>query len=186
MDIRLENPGEAEAVRAVHDAAFINRPMVGDMTVNIRREADFLSLVAVEDGKIVGHVLFIDTPLADKTGKKVKTVNLTPLGVIPAYQKRGIGSALVRRGLEILKERGYEAVFLIGSPKRYGVYGFTADLAQNVEAPYSGPGFMGLELKKDVLKNLQHPKLTIPRAVMAMDEASALSKKTNAMKGNTP
>lgn len=72
-----------------------------------------LSLVAVVGGEVVGHALFTRS-LLDAPQRLVDVQVLSPLGVLPEFHRRGVGSALVRRGLEMLAERGAPLVFLEG------------------------------------------------------------------------
>jgi putative acetyltransferase len=68
------------------------------------------------------------------------------MAVLPAWQKMGIGSALVRRGLELCKEQGHRIVVVLGHPDFYPRFGFSAKLAERLESPYSGhAAFMALE-----------------------------------------
>jgi putative acetyltransferase len=146
------------------------------MTRELREAGDFsrhTSLVAVEEGKVVGCILFIDITLTDQTGRKIKTVTLTPLGILTEYQGRGIGRALIEQGLEEVKRRGYEAVLLIGDPALYGKFGFTSRLTENITGAYPGnKGFQGLELREGALK-FDHAIVTLAPAVIKMDQAHA-------------
>ncbi|WP_084143095.1 GNAT family N-acetyltransferase [Amycolatopsis taiwanensis] len=77
-----------------------------------------LSLVAVHDQQIVGHVMFTRS-LLDAPRRLVEVRVLAPLAVAPAHQRRGVGSALVRRGVKILAKRAVPLVFLEGDPAYY-------------------------------------------------------------------
>src|SRR5688572_25279900 len=112
--VRIEEPGDEDSIRAVERAAF-GRDAEADL-VDVVRDvgAALLSLVAVEGGEIVGHVLF--TPVAVGRGA---AVGLGPLAVLPSHQGRGIGSALVREGLTKLRAAGHGAVVVVGEPRYY-------------------------------------------------------------------
>ncbi|THV41866.1 GNAT family N-acetyltransferase [Glycomyces buryatensis] len=126
MEIRAEAAGDHEAVRRVHELAFGDSgPRVADLNDALRETSDALSLVAVGDGQIVGHVMFT-TSLLDAPRELVKVPVLSPIGVLPERHGQGIGSALVRRGLEILDSRGAPLVFLEGHPGFYSKVGFKA------------------------------------------------------------
>lgn len=130
MQIRLEHAGDHPAVRDVHFAAFDaeHGPVVSYLTDDLRTlvgPSDGLSLVAQDAGRVVGHVMFTRS-LLDAPRRLVDVQVLSPLAVLPEYQGQGIGSALVRRGLEILTERSVPLVFLEGSPGYYARFGFTA------------------------------------------------------------
>lgn len=127
MDLREEAPCDRQAVREVHLQAFGDHGLVVADLVDTLRDTitpgDGLSLVAEDDGQVVGHVLFTRS-LLDAPRRLVGVQVLSPLAVIPESQKRGIGSALVRHGLGVLAERAVPLVFLEGSPRYYSRFGF--------------------------------------------------------------
>ncbi len=85
--------------------------------------ADALSLVAVEDEAVIGHILF--TPaIIESAGRRVVGRGPAPLAVLPDCQRRGVGSALVRHGLASLRERGCLFVIVLGHPDYYPRFGF--------------------------------------------------------------
>jgi putative acetyltransferase len=77
--------------------------------------------VAEDDGAIVGHILF--TPVVVE-GRPALGMGLAPLAVLPGRQRQGIGSQLVRRGLDSLRERGCPFVVVVGHPEYYPRFGF--------------------------------------------------------------
>ncbi|WDE02621.1 GNAT family N-acetyltransferase [Thalassomonas actiniarum] len=113
-----------------------------------------LSLVAEQDGDIVGHILF--SSVSVEGADKHQGYILAPLAVLSNQQGRGIGSALIRRGLDILKTRRGEFVLVLGDPKYYSRTGFAA--GHGISPPYElayPQAWMALELKKDALKNIK-------------------------------
>jgi putative acetyltransferase len=127
--IREEQPGDYDEVASVHAAAFGSHgPVVVRLVADLRRSLagePGLSLVATaDDGSVAGHVLFTRN-LLDAPRRLVDVQVLSPLGVLPERQRRGVGSALTRRGLDLLAERGIPLVFLEGSPEYYARFGFT-------------------------------------------------------------
>ncbi len=175
MEIRLETPEDIKQISAVFDDAF-KRPIVSAMTRELREAGDFsrhTSLVAVEDGKLVGCILFIDITLTTTTGSKCRSVTINPLGILNESQGQGIGRALIERGLEEVKRRGYEAVLLIGSPVLYGKFGFSSKLTEKITGAYPGnKGFQGLELREGAL-NFDSAIVTLAPAVIKMDQVHA-------------
>jgi putative acetyltransferase len=113
----------------VHELAFGDHgKKVADLNEALRKTLDTeggLSLVAERAGAVVGHVLF-STSLLDAPRELVKVPVLSPIGVLPELHGNGIGTALIRRGLEILDERGAPMVFLEGDPGFYSKVGFKA------------------------------------------------------------
>jgi len=127
MDVRAEATSDLPAVRAVHLAAFSHHGEVVASLVDDLRDlaaaGGGLSLVAEERGQVVGHVMFSPS-LLDAPKRLVEVQVLSPIGVLPASQKQGVGSALIGRGLELLAERGVPLVFLEGAPAYYSRLGF--------------------------------------------------------------
>ena len=127
MELREELPADKESVREVNRRAFGDHgPVVADLVDSLRKTitpADGLSLVACHDGQVVGHAMFTRS-LLDAPRRQVGVHVLSPLGVRPDCQKRGIGSALVRQGLTVLAGRVVPVVFLEGDPAYYARFGF--------------------------------------------------------------
>ncbi len=100
------------------------------------------SLVAVEDGCLVGHVLFTHARL-DGDGGPVRLSLLGPLGVIPEAQRRGVGTALVQTGLQRLRDAGIELVLVLGVPSYYPQHGFEPATPHGLRAPFHDPVAQG-------------------------------------------
>jgi putative acetyltransferase len=115
--VREERPGDAPAIRLVHEAAF---PTLAEAAlVAALRAAGRLavSLVALEADAVVGHVAC--SPLAVPGG-----LGLAPLGVVPARQRRGIGAELVRAGPDAGRAGGAAFAVVLGEPAYYARFGF--------------------------------------------------------------
>jgi putative acetyltransferase len=127
MVLRAERPGEESEVRAVVEAAFVAEPVVGQLVDALRGSDDWLpglSFVAEQHGAIVGHILFTRS-LLDAPRRLVDVLVLSPVSVAPEYQGRGIGTALIRHGLdEVRRLAGEPLVFLEGAPGFYRRFGF--------------------------------------------------------------
>jgi putative acetyltransferase len=127
MIIRSETPDDVEAIFLVTRAAF-EEPKYSSHTeqfiVGALRAAGALtvSLVAEMDGRVVGHIAF--SPVAVSDGA-VGWFGLGPLSVVPELQRQGIGTALVRESLSLLRGKGAHGCVLVGSPDYYGRFGFT-------------------------------------------------------------
>jgi len=139
--IRYASPADHAAIDSVTTAAF-----GGDDEARIiaRLRADddaMFEMVAEADGQIVGHIMF-SRLWADRDDLYAA---LAPLSVAPDLQRTGLGAALVRAGLSGAQQFGAVGVLVLGDPAYYGRFGFAADTARLVEAPYRGlPAFMGL------------------------------------------
>ena len=97
-----------------------------------------LSLVAVENGRITGHILFTRAEL-DGAAEPVTVQLLAPLAVLPDCQGTGVGGALIAEGLKLLRESGVELVFVLGHPDYYPRSGFVPAGALGFDAPYPVP-----------------------------------------------
>lgn len=84
-----------------------------------------LSLVAqAADGTLIGHVLLTKTFVVQPDGSHYDSLLVAPLSVALEWREMGVGSALMREGLRLAREMGYESVFLVGDPGYYGRFGF--------------------------------------------------------------
>lgn len=97
-----------------------------------------LSLVAISDGQVIGHILFTSSRVK-YSQRVVFSAILAPLSVHPEYQSQGIGGQLIKEGLIRLKTLGTELVFVLGHPGYYSKYGFTPAGIKGFDAPYPVP-----------------------------------------------
>jgi len=144
--IRPETAADHEAIRHVNRLAFGQD--AESRLVDALREGGYirLSLVAESDGQIVGHLLFSDLPINTGAGT-VPALSLAPMAILPAYQRQGVGSALVQRGLKACRDQGHRIVIVLGHPEFYPRFGFSAKLAEPLSSPFGGgEAWMALEL----------------------------------------
>jgi putative acetyltransferase len=153
MIIRDAEPGDALAIRAIVASAF-GRADEARLVEQLRADGDaFIELVAEDedDGELVGAILF--SPLAiDRPDETLTALALAPVAVRPDRQKDGVGAALIRAGIEQARFAAIPAIVLLGHPAYYQRFGFSAKAAESLDAPFSGPSFMALELEPGVLK----------------------------------
>ncbi|HXH23515.1 MAG TPA: N-acetyltransferase [Dehalococcoidia bacterium] len=156
VTIREETDADAGAIRNVNELAF-GRPDEASIVDALRDHGkSFLSLVAVIGDEVVGHVMF--SPFTIEAGGEMRAeAALAPLAVLPAWQGRGIGSALAREGLERCRALGYGAVFLLGNPAYYGRFGFRPASAFGIR--YAGElaapdAFQAVELRAGALSGM--------------------------------
>ena len=113
--IRPETQGDKTVIRHINEEAF-GGAVEADIIEKLHsRRAFTLSLVAICDSRVAGHILFSPVTI-ESEGRSFTTVGLGPMAVLPAYQKTGIGSQLVRAGLEECKRLGHEIVIVLGHP----------------------------------------------------------------------
>ena len=154
VTIRPETAADLDAIRHVNCLAFGQEDEA--WLVRVLRDGGYVraSLVAEKDGQVVGHLLFSDLPVVTKAGT-VPALALAPLAVLPEHQNRGIGSALVRRGLEVCKEQGHRIVVVLGHSHFYPRFGFSAKLASALASPFGGgDSWMAVELVPGALNGV--------------------------------
>jgi putative acetyltransferase len=136
ITIRLERPEDASRVRSVNELAF-GQPTEANLVERLQQACPAsLSLVA-EDDAVVGHILF--TPVTVESAvRRVIGMGLAPMAVLPDRQRQGIGSALVTRGLEILRERGCPFVVVVGHPEYYPRFGFEPASVHGLASQWEG------------------------------------------------
>ena len=121
--VREEGPDDIDAVRCLNEKAF-GQIAEANIVERLRENCpNLLSLVAIQADQIVGHLLFSPVSI-EGDGKTMQGMGLAPMAVLPEYQRRGIGSLLVQKGLEILKNRSCPFVIVLGHPEYYPRFGF--------------------------------------------------------------
>lgn len=144
-------------ILCIHQQAFgqdIEADLVQAMLQDPSAEPLF-SLLAFEDEKPVGHVLFSRVVLTDPQSIVTASI-LSPLAVVPEAQKRGIGGGLIRAGLQTLAEAETGLVFVLGDPGYYSRFGFTPASRHGLRAPHPVPpehadAWMVLALRPDLV-----------------------------------
>jgi len=151
--VRPETQEDKTAIRHINEEAF-GGTVEADIIEKLRsRQAFTLSLVAICDSRVAGHILFSPVTI-ESEGRSFTAVGLGPMAVLPAYQKVGIGSQLVRAGLEECKRLGYEIVIVLGHPDYYPRFGFVPASKYGIKWEHDAPdeAFMALELHRGALK----------------------------------
>lgn len=144
--IRYARAADHAAIAEVIASAF-GRPDEAQLVAQLRADEDAIfELVAEALDEIVGHIFFsrLWVDRAELYGA------LAPLAVRPAQQGKGVGSKLVRSGLECAREFGCHGLLVLGEPAYYGRFGFSAEAAREVRAPFQGlAAFQALGLEQD-------------------------------------
>ena len=160
INIHSEKPEDQDTIYEINKQAF-HSEVEAKLINTIRRSNNFipeLSLVALKNNKIVGHILLSQAKIKNKEMEK-RVLILAPIAVLPEFQKQGIGSLLVKKGLEISQNLGYDIVALIGYPEFFSRFGFLSARSKGLESSLKDnipdEAFMVYELKKDALKGIK-------------------------------
>ena len=150
LEIRQENKKDYAEVYNVIKKTFMSAEHCDgneqDLVVNLRESNNFipeLSLVAIDDNKIVGYILFTKIRIG-----KYEELALAPLAVLPEYQKQGIGKKLIEEGHKKAKKLGYHYSIVLGSERYYPKLGYVPASQYGIKAPFEVPNenFMAIEL----------------------------------------
>jgi putative acetyltransferase len=152
MIIRPEEPKDYSAIHAVNESAF-ETSAESNLVEVLRREVHpIISLVAEDGEAIVGHAMF--SPVSLTGHPDLKIMGLGPVAVIPTYQRKGFGSALVNAGLEKCKALGYGAAIVLGHADYYPRFGFIPSVRYGIRSEYDVPedAFLVIELQPGYLQ----------------------------------
>lgn len=138
MFIRQEQQNDYDIVYRVIKKAFKTAEHSDgneqDLVVKLREGKSFipeLSLVAVEENQVVGHILFTKALVGD-----VEVLALAPLSVLPEYQNRGIGMSLIKHGHKTAQQLGYKYSVVLGHPNYYPKAGYVPASTYGIKAPF--------------------------------------------------
>ncbi len=144
--IRREARPDLAAIHELNVAAFDGRDEEADLVDALRRDGDLvLSLVAVDQSQVIGHVAFSRVAVETEGGPE-GGIALAPVGVLPDRQGLGIGRLLIETGLDELRRLGESVVVVVGNPAYYTRFGFSAELGEDYPCVYSGSSYMALHL----------------------------------------
>ena len=152
VSIRPETPKDIDAIRYVNEQA-VGQPVEAAIVDKLRnRNALTISLVATKDNEVVGHIAFSPITIESQYSS-FEAVALAPMAVLPAHQRNGIGSQLVRAGLEVCHRLGYDLVVVLGHPDYYPRFGFVSGKQKGIDCEFEVPdeAWMVLELREGAL-----------------------------------
>ncbi|ODG97633.1 GCN5 family acetyltransferase [Nostoc sp. KVJ20] len=139
MNIRCETLTDYPAIAEVNTLAF-GQENEAKLVEKIRRSDRYipeLSLVAEFENVVVGHILFSYIDLVSK--ETLQVLGLAPLAIHPQFQRQGIGSALIKAGLEIAEAKKEAVVIVLGHPQFYTRFGFKTSVVYGIESPFPIP-----------------------------------------------
>jgi predicted N-acetyltransferase YhbS len=150
QETEKDYPVSAQVVEEAFKHAAFSDHTEYHLVANLRKSDVFvpqLSLVAEDKGVIVGHIMLTKLMISDGE-KQHESLALAPVSVVPGHQKRGIGSALIRKSLEIARDLGFRSVIVLGYDTYYPRFGFKPAHTWGIKAPFdvSKEAFMALEL----------------------------------------
>ncbi|MBL7166917.1 MAG: N-acetyltransferase [Dehalococcoidales bacterium] len=150
--IRRETPEDIDSIRYINSQAFGQKEEAELVDKLRNRDVITLSLVAVQADQIVGHIVFSPVTVESEYSS-FEAIALAPMAVLPAYQRKGIGSQLVRVGLEECRRLGHEIVVVLGHPDYYPRFGFAPGKPEGIDCEFEAPdeAWMVLELRKGAL-----------------------------------
>lgn len=156
--IRQETHKDFEDVFETNQIAFeqdSEARLVNSLRNNQEAFIPELSIVAIDNNKIVGHILFTKIKIVQDNQTETESLALAPMAIRPEFQRKGIGGQLIKSGLDRAKELKYKSVIVLGHEHYYPKFGFVPANKWNIVSPYNVPTnvFMALELVEDGLKN---------------------------------
>ena len=153
VSIRPEIPKEIDSIRYVNEQAFGQTAEAAIVDKLRNRKALTISLVATKDNEVVGHIAFSPV-MIESQFSSFEAVALAPMAVLPAHQRKGIGSRLVRAGLEECHRLGHDVVVVLGHPDYYPRFGFVPGKQRGINCEFEVPdeAWMVLELKEGILR----------------------------------
>ncbi len=136
IKIRKENPKDYLSIKELNDLAF-GQTQESELIDKLRKNGDkLLSLVAVDDKKRVGHILFT-LVIIDTNYGPVQGMGLAHMAVLPKYQNNGIGSLLVKKGIDLLKDKNCPFIIVLGHPEYYPRFGFEKASLHNIKCQWN-------------------------------------------------
>lgn len=161
IEIRESEPGDFASIEKLYPDVFPDEDLLPLVKELLQEAPDILSLAGIINSSLVGHVIFTICEISESS---IKVALLGPLAVATNWQRQGIGSAIVRAGLQRLENDSVSHVYVLGDPAYYGRLGFMPEVG--VVPPYSLPAeWLGAWQSKS-LPNAEPPqpgKLSVPR-----------------------
>jgi putative acetyltransferase len=152
--IRSERAEDVAAIRVVNERAFGHQTEARLVATLRKANKATVSLVAEQDGQVVGHILFSPVTVSDAPAE-IRCLGLAPMSVLPEFQNMGIGSQLVRDGVAACQEAGYDIIVVLGRVDYYPRFGFARAKDFGLGNEYeAADAFMVLELREGALKRI--------------------------------
>ena len=156
IEVREERSSDIQQIHQLNIQAFGQQQEAADLVDNLRRHCDdLLSLVAVTQDKVVGHILFSPVSV-QKIGRTVVGMGLAPMAVSPEYQRQGIGAALIEAGIAKLTKKPCPFVVVLGHPEYYPWFGFKPASERGIKCEWTVPdeAFLIMVLDESVMQGV--------------------------------
>ncbi|MCY6958343.1 GNAT family N-acetyltransferase [Clostridium brassicae] len=163
ISIRLENENDFRNVENLTREAFwdVYKPGCDEHLVvhKIRKINAFikeLDFVACDKEKIVGNIIYTKAKIINENNEEFEILCMGPLGVLPPYQGKGIGTLLMKHSIKVAKTLGYNAIIIFGNPNYYHRFGFENAEKYNIQTSWGDnfEDFMALELYEGSLERI--------------------------------
>lgn len=156
MSVRRAKPEDNEQITVIYEQAFDTDAEATLVEALRTSGVPSVSLVYEDGDKVVGHILFTQVDLVGDESE-IKIAGLGPMGVLPRYQYNGVGSSLVKAGLDECKTEGYGAAVVLGYTSFYPKFGFVPSIEFGITSTFNVPEdvFMAQELLPGALQGKQ-------------------------------
>lgn len=163
IQLRPETPADYRLVEYLTREAFwdVYKPGCEEHLVlhqlrNSRAFIPELDYVAVQNGEIIGSIVYSKARIIDDNSRSYEVLSMGPLSVLPSEQRKGVGSKLLIHTLTLAEQLNYRGVVIFGDPKFYHRFGFKPAAQFGIRPSLGDPfdAFMAKELGVDGLKNI--------------------------------
>ena len=156
VEVRFERPKDIDKIRLLNVKAF-GQPVEGHIVDKLRKSCNgILSLVAISNNKVVGHIMFSPVTIETQEGI-IEGMSLAPMAVLPELQNQGIGTKLVKEGLRIINNTTCPFVIVLGHEKYYPRFGFQRASKYGLKSQWEGvpdQAFMVKILNESIMKGV--------------------------------
>ncbi len=163
ISIRLENENDFRIVENLTREAFwdlynpgCNEHLIVHKMRNVNAFIKELGFVACDGEKIVGNIMYTKSKVINENNEAFKILTMGPLGILPSYQGKGVGSQLMRHSIKVARALGYNAIVIFGDPNYYHRFGFENAKKYNIQTSLGDnfEEFMALELNEGSLEGI--------------------------------
>lgn len=164
INIRLETQKDFSETEVITREAFwdVYKPGCNEHLIlhKLRQVPAFineLDFVAIYENRIIGNIIFSKAKVVNDNNREYEVLCMGPLSVLPSYQRKGIGSKLIKHSIICAKKLGFKAIIIFGNPNYYNCFGFVNAQKYNIRTSQGDnfDAFMALELYENSLKGIE-------------------------------